>query len=171
MNHFTVQVVHTSALYGSSKGSLRIIRQIGHCSWSEMAGLFTVAIGVSWVGEWYGGTIIYAVICIAAGTGDCGATSGMWICFVHSSSFFEWQIYGCTTWCMYACIHFYYTIHSSSECAIHWKIMVELLYASRCSWACRYLSITCLHGYEGWMPVTSSLMSILNIERANWEHW
>ena len=57
VNQFTVQVVHTSVLHEIFRGWNRISKQIGHCRWSRMAGLFVLASGTSRLGEGCGGTI------------------------------------------------------------------------------------------------------------------
>ena len=82
--------------------------------------------------------------CITASSCTCGATSGMWICYFHSSSFFwmaDLYVYNMIYFLVCMHVHFYYTMHPSSACAIHWKIMVELLYAR----SDLELASTCLH--------------------------
>ena len=43
LNHWTMQAVHTSALHGSSRGWCKILRHMGHCSCSSIAGLLELA--------------------------------------------------------------------------------------------------------------------------------
>ena len=67
VNHFTVQVVHTSVLHESARGWNRISKQIGHCRWSRMAGLLVLSSGTSRLGEQCGGKIPLMQVLIVVG--------------------------------------------------------------------------------------------------------
>ena len=85
LNHSTMQAVHTGTLHGSSRGWCKIVRHMGHCSCSRIAGLLELASKWSSSKHSVGGAIarmsamIFCGLCLARGPqdGDVLALGGL----------------------------------------------------------------------------------------------
>ena len=76
LNHSTMQAVHTGTLHGSSRGWCKIVRHMGYCSCSRIAGLLELASKWSSSKHSVGGAIarmsamIFCGLCLARGPQD-----------------------------------------------------------------------------------------------------